>query len=221
MTVKSPIRVLVVASTWWWREALLRVLERSDARFDPRAAGGLTAARRRMAEHEVAIVDLDDGDGLVTLADARERNLATIALSSSATLEQVNAALSLGASYVVKSELDPDRLRHLVTMSASGDALLVRASNRFLSNLAVGPPRDRYNLTPREAEVLTHLARGRTNAEIAAAMHLAPSSVKKLVSRCLTRLGVRNRVEAALVARREGLVAPSEALVHGTDVQGR
>ncbi|HVV59059.1 MAG TPA: LuxR C-terminal-related transcriptional regulator, partial [Gaiellaceae bacterium] len=55
------------------------------------------------------------------------------------------------------------------------------------------------------------VAAGRTNAEIAASLHLAPSSVKKLVSRCLARLGVRNRVEAALLARREGLVASPPA----------
>ena len=61
-------------------------------------------------------------------------------------------------------------------------------------------------VTPRERDVWLQIARGHTNAEIAAALHLAPSSVKKLVSRLLQRLDVRNRTEAALLARVEGLL---------------
>ncbi|MFL5962002.1 MAG: DNA-binding response regulator [Gaiellaceae bacterium] len=219
MTVRTQIRVLVVPSTWWWREALLRVLERSDGRFEP-VAGDAGSALRLMADVQVAIVDLDRDDGLTMLAEARRHDLACVALSSQASHEQVSNALSIGASYAVKSELDADRVRHLVGMAASGDALLLRASTRFLRNLPVREPRDKYNLTPRELEVLEHLARGQTNAEIAAAMHLAPGSVKKLVSRCLTRLGVRNRVEAALVALGEGLVAPTASVPQGVACEG-
>jgi DNA-binding NarL/FixJ family response regulator len=204
--------VLVVDGAWWWREALVRVLERAEG-FAPVAVGDRASAIRLLqdASADVVIVDLDDDGGLSILAAARERELPAIGLSSMASHEQVSEALGLGASYVVKSELDPERVRHLVTMAANGDALLLRASSRFLRNLAEGLPADRYHLTPRESEVLDHLALGRTNAEIAAALHLAPSSVKKLVSRVLARLGVRNRVEAALVARRDGLFVSPEA----------
>ncbi|MFL5955555.1 MAG: DNA-binding response regulator [Gaiellaceae bacterium] len=206
-----PIRVLVVDVAWWWREALVRVLERTEA-FVPIAASDRKTAVRllRDAHPDVVVVDLDDDEGLSILAAARERDLPAIALSSKASHEQVSEALGFGASYVVKSELDPERFRHLVTMAANGDALLVRASSRFLRNLAGGRPSDRYHLTRRESEVLNHLALGHTNAEIAASLHLAPSSVKKLVSRVLARLGVRNRVEAALVARQEGLVTRAD-----------
>jgi DNA-binding NarL/FixJ family response regulator len=199
--------VLVVARSWCWREAALRVLERQE--FAVVAALGGDAMRRVAAQRvDVAIVDLDDPEGARTLADLREHGVPCIAVSDGRGRNEVAAALNASASYAVKSELDPDRLAHLVRIAASGDALFVRASRRSLERLV--PAEDelstRFGLTARELDVLTLVAAGRTNAEIATALHLAPSSVKKLVSRCLARLGVRNRVEAALLARREGLV---------------
>jgi len=203
----AALRVLVVARGWCWREAVLRVLEQRDVA--PIAATGADAVRRAAAEElDVALVDLDDADGAVTLAELREREIPCVAVSCGRGRNEVAAALNASASYAVKSELDPDRLAHLVRIAASGDALFVQASRRALENLAdVGDAASRFNVTPRELDVLRHLAAGRTNAEIAQMLHLAPSSVKKLVSRVLVRLGARNRVEAALIARREGLVS--------------
>jgi DNA-binding NarL/FixJ family response regulator len=205
----GALRVLVVARGWCWREAVLRVLERRGAA--PVAAAGGDAVRRAAAEPlDVALVDLDDSDGAATLVELRDRKVPCIAVSRGRGRSEVAAALGASASYAVKSELDPDRLLHLVRVAASGDALFVQASRRALEGLSsVDDPAAHYSLTPRELDVLRLLAAGRTNAEIAAALHLAPSSVKKLVSRCLARLGVRNRVEAALIARRDGLV-PSD-----------
>jgi DNA-binding NarL/FixJ family response regulator len=201
------ISVLVVARSWCWREAALRVLERHA--FAVVAAPGGDAMRRVAAQRiDVALVDLDDPEGAETLAELRGRDVPCVAVSDGRGTNEVTAALRASASYAVKSELDPDRLSHLVRIAASGDVLFVRASRRALESLALeADASSRYGLTSRELEVLTLVAAGRTNAEIALSLHLAPSSVKKLVSRCLARLGVRNRVEAALLARREGLVA--------------
>ena len=184
--------MVVAARCWVWREAILRVLERRG--LEPVDEPHLA---------DVAIVDLDDVDGSVQLAALRRRELPCIALGESRG--RVADALAASASYAVKSELHPDRLAQLVRLAARGDELFVHAGRAPLEGLADSTAK-RLNLTPRELDVLQHLADGRTNAEIAAALHLAPSSVKKLVSRCLARLGVRNRVEAALVARREGVV---------------
>lgn len=185
--------MLVAARCWWWREAILRVLERRGLRpvDEPHLA-------------DVAIVDLDDVDGSTQLAALRRRELPCIALGESRG--RVASALAASASYAVKSEVGPDRLVQLARLAARGEELFVHAGPAPLEGFADTPAK-RLNLTPRELDVLRHLADGRTNAEIAAALHLAPSSVKKLVSRCLARLGVRNRVEAALVARREGVVS--------------
>lgn len=194
----AALRVLVVAQDWCWREAVLRVLEQHGMRV---AAGG------PQVSVDVAVVDVDDPDGRTTLATLRARGVPCLAVGSGNDSGEVTAALRVSASYALKSELDPDRLTHLVHVAASADALFLHASRHSLETFS--RPSDlaaRFNLTPREIDVLRELAVGRTNAEIAAQLHLAPSSVKKLVSRCLARLGVRNRVEAALLARREGLV---------------
>jgi len=203
----SALRVLVVARAWCWREAMLRVLEHDDV-FAPVAAVGAEATGRAARESfDVAVVDLDDRDGASTLEALRDLRLACLAVGAGRGQSEIAEALNVAASYAVKSELEPDRLRQFVRIAASGDALFVQANRRALARLvAGGDAAQRYRLTPRELEVLTHVAAGRTNAEIARALHLAPSSVKKVVSRCLVRLGVRNRVEAALLARREGLV---------------
>jgi DNA-binding NarL/FixJ family response regulator len=207
----DSLHVLVVEGRWWWREAMLRVLERRGPEFVPHAAAGADRVRQLVDEvrPDVAIVDLDDEDAAAVLGDLRDRDIPCVALSSGASREHVGAALRSAASYAVKSEIEPDRLCQLVSIAAAGDALLVQAHRRVLEKLVQidgDSPAARFDLTPREHQVLDLIARGRTNAEIAGTLHLAPSSVKKVVSRCLTRLGVRNRVEAAVVARREGLL---------------
>ena len=189
----QELQVLVSARCWWWREAILRVLEQRGLQpvDEPHLA-------------DVAVVDLDDVDGSAQLAALRRRELPCLAIGESRS--RGAAALAASASYAVKSQLEPDRIAQLVRLAACGESLFVHAGSAPLDGLADSTAK-RLNLTPRELDVLQHLADGRTNAEIAAALHLAPSSVKKLVSRCLARLGVRNRVEAALVARREGVVS--------------
>jgi DNA-binding NarL/FixJ family response regulator len=190
---ETGLRVLVAARSWWTREAVLRVLERR----------GLVPVDEP-GEADVAVVDVDDVDGHARLAELRAREVPCIALSDGRS--RVASALGLSASYAVKAELDPERLAELVRLAAGGEALFVQAGREPLEALGESAA-ERYALTPRELDVLRALAAGRTNAEIAAELHLAPSSVKKLVSRCIARLGVRNRVEAALVAQREGVVS--------------
>jgi DNA-binding NarL/FixJ family response regulator len=189
----TGLRVLVAARSWWTREAVLRVLER-------RGLHPVDADDRA----DVAVVDVDDADGPARLAELRSRDVPAVALSDGRG--QVVGALAQSASYAVKGELDPERLAHLVCLAASRAALFVQAGREPLRRLGETPV-ERYALTPRELDVLRCLALGRTNAEIAAELHLAPSSVKKLVSRCLARLGVRNRVEAALLVQREGVLS--------------
>jgi DNA-binding NarL/FixJ family response regulator len=192
---ETQLRVLVAARSWWWREAVLRVLEQR----------GLEPVEAAEAA-DVAVVDVDDPDGAARLAGLRAHDVPCIALSDGRS--RVAAALGVSASYAVKAELDPDRLAELVRLAAAGRALFVQAGPRSLQRLGE-PAGARYALTPRELDVLRRIAAGRTNAEIAAELHLAPSSVKKVASRCFARLGVRNRVEAALVAQREGVVLES------------
>jgi DNA-binding NarL/FixJ family response regulator len=101
-------------------------------------------------------------------------------------------------------------------MVRSGDALLAPAITRRLVERFAGRSaetakihRDLSTLTPRELEVLRLLARGLSNAELAADLHLSEATVKTHVARILAKLGLRDRVQAVVVAYETGLVSPS------------
>jgi RNA polymerase sigma factor (sigma-70 family) len=100
----------------------------------------------------------------------------------------------------------------------SGDALLAPTiTRRLVERFARGGQetsavhRDLASLTPREREVLQLLARGLSNAELAAAFHLSEATVKTHVARILGKLQLRDRVQAVVVAYETGLVAPGES----------
>ena len=93
------------------------------------------------------------------------------------------------------------------------DALLAPASTRRLIEQHVRPapePPELAALTPREREVVRLLGRGLTNAEIAAALVIEPSTVKSHVARVLAKLGLRDRVQAVVFAYDHGIVRPGD-----------
>jgi DNA-binding NarL/FixJ family response regulator len=102
-----------------------------------------------------------------------------------------------------------------VRSAGEGDALLDPTITRRLIE-RYAPPRTGgagatgklAELTPREVEVLTKLARGRSNAEIATDMYLSEATIKTHVSRILAKLDLRDRVQAVVLAYEEGLVLP-------------
>jgi DNA-binding NarL/FixJ family response regulator len=126
--------------------------------------------------------------------------------------EYVYEALRAGASGFLLKDAPPARLLTGIRTVAAGTALLdpevTRALvGRYAARIrppAGGPPGTA--LTPRELEVLRLVADGRSNAEIAAALQLSPETVKTFVSRILTKLGLRDRVQAVVYAYRHGLV---------------
>jgi DNA-binding NarL/FixJ family response regulator len=215
----AAIRVLVVEGTWWWREAFLRVLERCSEGFEATAAADPVAIRRIVGQNrpDVAIVDLDNAHGLEILLELREEHdIPCLAMAAELTQETLSAALTVAASFAVKQDLDPERLCQLIAVLRTGDALLLRATRRILTELIQHggqTPARKYGLTARETQVVALLAEGLSNAEIATRLHVSSGRVKKLVSRALGRLGVRNRTEAALIARREGIggLAPNDS----------
>ncbi|WP_306207809.1 response regulator [Actinoplanes sp. RD1] len=126
--------------------------------------------------------------------------------------EYVYAALQAGASgFLLKDTLAPDLLS-AIRMVARGDAVVAPAVTRRLLDRyvapaaapAAGPGPD--PLTDREREVLGLIARGLSNAEIAARLHLSEGTVKTHVSRVLTKLALRDRVQAVVYAYETGLV---------------
>ncbi|GHC69105.1 response regulator [Streptomyces flavofungini] len=129
----------------------------------------------------------------------------------------VYAALSAGASGFLLKDVTPEQLTTAVRTVRTGDALLAPAiTRRLVGRFARGGGggvvvhRDLGLLTARELEVLGLLARGLSNAELAAGLCVAEATVKTHVARILGKLGLRDRVQAVIVAYETGLVSAGE-----------
>lgn len=124
--------------------------------------------------------------------------------------EYVYEALRAGASGFLLKDAPPAQLLHGIRTVASGAALLAPEVTRRLVGRYAGrirPPDTPPDtaLTPRELEVLRLLADGLSNSEIAATLVISPETVKTYVSRILTKLDLRDRVQAVVYAYRRGL----------------
>jgi DNA-binding NarL/FixJ family response regulator len=129
--------------------------------------------------------------------------------------QYVYAALTAGASGFLLKDVTPDHLVAAVRLVRDGDALLAPAiTRRLVARFARPDPaaaaahRDLATLTPRELEVLTLLAGGLSNQELAVKLQLSEATVKTHVTRILTKLGLRDRVQAVVLAYETGLVRP-------------
>jgi DNA-binding NarL/FixJ family response regulator len=122
-------------------------------------------------------------------------------------------ALRAGASGFLLKNASPEDLIDAVHVVARGDALLSpEVTRRVIARVTVPRPdpvaTKPDELTNREFEVLVALARGASNAEIAAQLHLGETTVKTHVSRVLTKLNLRDRTHAVVYAYENGIVAP-------------
>jgi len=133
------------------------------------------------------------------------------------TDEYVYQAIRAGASGYLLKDSPATELAHAVRVIAAGEALLApsvtrRLIEQFAAGAAAVPIQGRTldRLTEREREVLTTVARGLSNAEIAAALVIAEQTVKTHVSRILTKLGLRDRAQLVVAAYESGLVRPGQ-----------
>ena len=133
--------------------------------------------------------------------------------------EYVHEAIRAGASAFLLKDIRPPQLIEAIKVVAAGDALLApsvtrRLLERFADSLpgdapaAVQPPTEA--LTSRELEILTLLAAGLSNAELAERLYLGETTVKTHVSSILRKLGLRDRVQAVIWAYDAGLVRPRQ-----------
>jgi len=130
--------------------------------------------------------------------------------------EYVFASLLAGASGFLLKDTQPDDLIAAIRVVAEGDSLLApRATRRLIEEYARHVPHDRADravdldiLTAREKEVLCAVARGLSNAEIAAELFMSHATAKTHVSRLLTKLGARDRAQLVMVAYECGVVVP-------------
>jgi DNA-binding NarL/FixJ family response regulator len=126
--------------------------------------------------------------------------------------EHVYAALAAGASGFLLKDAPASQLVHAIKVAAAGDALLApsvtrRLISRFTESQPPSRPQVPADLTAREIEVLTLMAEGLSNAEIAGRLVVGDATVKTHVARVLAKLGVRDRVQAVVIAYRSGMVS--------------
>ncbi len=209
-----PVRV-VIADDERLLRAGLGVLLQSDGRIEvvAEAADGAEAVEAvRLHGPDVLLLDVQMPGlgGLAVLGEvlALPNPPATAILTTFDLDDYVATALELGAQGFLLKDAEPDRLvRAVLDLAAGGAVLDPRITARLLPQLRVagGQRHQRAildTLSARERQVLSLLAGGRPNAEIAAELGLTEATVKSYVSALLTKLGVQNRVQAALLAQR-------------------
>lgn len=182
------------------------------------AADGESAVARVLElRPDVALMDIRmPGDGgLVATAriTADAPGTRVVVLTTFDLDEYVFAALRAGAVGFLLKDAEPERVIDAVRVAARGAALLDPVvTRRLIERYATGDvPADAARLrqlTPRETEVLRHVSRGLTNAEIAAELGISPATVKDHVAVVLAKLRVRDRVQATIAAYETGLVRP-------------
>ncbi|HEY3470678.1 MAG TPA: response regulator transcription factor [Amycolatopsis sp.] len=128
--------------------------------------------------------------------------------------EDVYGALRAGASGFLVKDTEPEELIHAVRVVSRGDALLAPSiTRRLISEFAArvtrpAPPPALDRLTDREREVLTLVAAGLSNDEIARELTLSPATAKTHVSRIMTKTGTRDRAQLVVLAYESGAVTP-------------
>ena len=221
--MNAPIRVAVADD-----QALVRDGFRYQLGLDPdielvgEASNGEQAvAVVRRTHPDVVLMDvrMPICDGIEATrritADPSVAGTRVLVLTTFDADEYVYAALRAGASGFLLKDATPEELRHAVHVVAAGEALLDPAVTTRLvaefvrSPAAARPTRDALaGLTDRERDVLVLVARGLSNAEIAAELVVSVATVKTHVSRILTKLGLRDRAQLVVVAYESGLVVP-------------
>ena len=186
-------------------------------------------------EHQPDVVLMDirmphldgiEATGRILAAGVAAPGVRIIILTTFDLDQYVYAALAAGASGFLLKDVTPEHLIAAVQLVRTGDALLAPSITRRLvetfaprmsatgrAGAADARHGDLSVLTPRELEVLRLIARGMSNAEIAAALTLSEATVKTHVARILTKLGLRDRVQAVVLAYETGLARVPRQLV--------
>ncbi len=211
------IRVAIVDDQALLRSGFRMILEAEhDLTIVGEATNGAEAVDlMERAKPDVVLMDirmpLMDGVEATRLITAEKNAPKVIILTTFNLDEYIFAALENGASGFLLKDTPPDDLANAIRVVHEGDALLSPAVTRTVIAQHMRRPRGAVHpglaeLTERETEVLTEMAAGRSNAEIGAVLFVSPTTVKTHVGRVLSKLGVRDRTQAVVVAYQSGLV---------------
>lgn len=219
------IRVLVADDQAMVREGFAALLAaQPDLDVVGAAADGREAVGQALRlQPDVVLMDvrMPHLDGIEAtrriLAAPGDRHPRILVLTTFDIDDYVFEALRAGASGFLLKDARGDELVHAVRVVAAGEGLLApTVTRRLIAEFARRParlrarPAELRSLTPRESEVLTLVAGGLSNAEIAEALVLAEQTVKTHVGRIFTKLGLRDRAQAVMLAYETGLVRAGE-----------
>ena len=215
------IRVLIADDQALVRAGFRAILEgQDDLEVVGEAADGgeaVTIARELRPDVVLMDVRMPDVDGIeATRRVLQDGDAPRVLMLTTFDLDEyVYEAMKAGASGFLLKDAPRDQLVGAVRTVAAGDALLAPALVRRLIEDFVrrpGPgerlPAELDELTERELEVFTLIARGRANAEIAAVLFVSEATVRTHVTHILSKLGLRDRVQAVVLAYETGLVQP-------------
>ncbi len=216
-----PISVLVVDDQELMRMGLKMVLgAHPDIEVIGEAGNGDEAVRRASElRPDVVLMDVRmpvvDGVTATSRIVAAGEGVRVLVMTTFDLDEHALGALRAGASGFLLKDTPPEDLISAIRSVAAGDAVVSpKVTKRLLDRLVAEDPTSLRDpkildvLTAREREVLEQIAVGRSNAEIAAALFLSEATVKTHVGRVLTKLGLRDRVQAVVLAYETGLVRP-------------
>src|SRR3712207_6570165 len=219
----TPLRILIADDQALVRAGFRMILEvEDDLEIVGEATDGARAVEMaRALEPDVVLMDIrmPEMDGIeatrLITGDDDDSGPRVLMLTTFDLNEYVYEALRAGASGFLLKDVPPEQLASGIRVVAQGEALLAPSITRRLiqefasaAPVAAAPPQGLDELTARELEVFKLVARGLSNAEIAGELIVSETTVKTHVARVLMKLGLRDRVQAVVLAYESGVAVP-------------
>ena len=216
------IGVVLVDDQELVRAGLRALLERADdiEVVGEAGSGSGGVALVRAVHPDVVLMDIrmPGTDGIAAtraiVGDGSLAGTSVVVLTTFDTDENILDAIRAGAAGFLLKDAGPDALRDAVRVVAAGEALLSPAVTRRVMRAAAASARlspERLDvLTEREREILVEVGAARSNAEIAARLHISPATARTHVGRLLSKLGARDRAQLVVIAYEAGLIRPGD-----------